>query len=112
MTFKHLRVCELPNIELEAVDGKHYYLCDNQAYPSVTTVLDKTADKYALGNWRRRVGAEVADYIKDSASAVGTEAHRFNEAYLNNIAPYYGNPTRTRCMAWPIMTTCDHTLTT
>ena len=87
MTFKYTGVCKLPEVELEKVDGKHYYLCDNYAYPSVTTILGETADKYNLNKWRLDVGEEVANHIASTSAAIGTEAHRFNEAYLNNRMP-------------------------
>ena len=84
MTFEHLPIGGLPKVELEEVDDKHYYLCDGKVYPSVTTILGDTADKFNLDAWRVRVGAEVADYISKNSSDIGTAAHKFNEAYLNN----------------------------
>ena len=90
MTFEHLPIGGLPKLELEAVDGKHFYICDGRAYPSVTTILAATSHSYGLKNWRLKVGEDVADHIASSAAAVGTEAHRFNAAYLNNREPTWG----------------------
>ena len=87
MTFEHLPIGGLPKLELEEVDDKHYYLCDGNVYPSVTTILGDTEDKFNLNQWRLKVGNEVADYISDSSSAIGTEAHRFNKAYLDDHTP-------------------------
>ena len=84
MTFEHLPIGNLPKVELEEVDGKHYYLCDGNVYPSVTTILDDTADKFNLDRWRIKVGADVAAHISKTSSDIGTAAHKFNEAYLNN----------------------------
>ena len=87
MTFEHLPIGGLPKVELEEVDDKHYYLCDGNMYPSVTTILAATSHSDGLKHWRLKVGEDVADHIASSAAAVGTEAHRFNEYYLNNREP-------------------------
>ena len=82
MNHKHW-VMSLPAIEMATRDGKHYY--GDKLYPSVTTILSDTGDKHSLEKWRRDVGEDVADYISDTASTVGTEMHRLNERYLNDM---------------------------
>lgn len=63
--------------------GRVYHTPDGD-FPSVTTVLG-----YALGNagieeWRRRVGAEEADAIRDRAARRGTAVHNIAERYVRN----------------------------
>lgn len=70
--------------------GHRYRTPDGSIYKSVTTVLGATkpADEVDdLDRWRVMVGEDVADYIMHEASAIGTQAHRLNEDYLNGKAP-------------------------
>ena len=71
-----------PGCRLEVVDGAHWYRTPYGLHPSVTTVLSKTADKRYLEDWRRNEGEDVADYITETATAIGGYAHSLNEAYM------------------------------
>ena len=72
----------IPKCTLEVVEDAHWYRTAYGLHPSVTTILDKTADKRYLEDWRRNEGEDVADYITETASAIGGYAHSLNEAYL------------------------------
>ena len=85
MNFKHNYDWTKPEVLRELVDGKHYYICDGKAYPSVTTILKDTANTFYLDKWRNDVGEDVAQHISDTATAIGTECHSINEHYLNNF---------------------------
>ena len=73
---------QIPKCRLEAVDGAHWYRTTYGLHPSVTTILDKTADKRYLEDWRQDIGKDVADYIADTGAAIGSYAHLLNEEYL------------------------------
>jgi hypothetical protein len=50
--------------------------------PSVTTILAKTKDQSYLTNWKRKVGYEEAERIKNYSSKRGTAMHKFIEKYI------------------------------
>ena len=50
--------------------------------PSVTTVLDRTADKTHLIKWRQRIGTEEANRQTKEAAGLGTLLHNSLEKYL------------------------------
>lgn len=62
--------------------GRMYVGDDNVPVPSVTTVLDKTADKTALIAWRKRVGDAEATRISTEAAGLGTKVHNAIEKYI------------------------------
>ena len=62
--------------------GRMYVGDDNVPVPSVTTVLDKTADKTALIAWRKRVGDEEATRVSNEAAGLGTKVHNALEKYI------------------------------
>ena len=67
----------------QSVAGNRYYNTPgNLALPSVTTILDKTADKTFLVEWRKRVGDQEATRITKEASGRGTKMHKFIEHWL------------------------------
>ena len=43
------------------------------------------ARKKGLWEWRKRVGADVANYVARTAAARGTKVHHMCEDYLNNV---------------------------
>lgn len=51
------------------------------AVPSVTTILDKTSDKTALIEWRKRKGDAEADRISRESAGLGTKVHNALEKY-------------------------------
>lgn len=62
--------------------GRMYVGDDNVPVPSVTTVLDKTADKTALIAWRKRVGDAEATRVSTEAAGLGTKVHNALEKYI------------------------------
>jgi CRISPR/Cas system-associated exonuclease Cas4 (RecB family) len=62
--------------------GRMYVGDDNVPVPSVTTVLDKTADKTALIAWRKRVGDAEATRVSNEAAGLGTKVHNALENYI------------------------------
>lgn len=63
-----------PMERVESPDGRRY-VYGNKRLPSVTTILDQTADKKGLEEWAKKVGEVEADRIKTEAATVGTHMH-------------------------------------
>lgn len=85
MIFTHIPVT-IPAARM--VQGHRYQTPTGTIYDSVTTILGSTkpaADLQKLDEWRKSVGYEVADYILQEASIVGTQVHKLNELYLCNL---------------------------
>ena len=71
-------------IKKESKEGRRLYACpDGNSVASVTTILDKTKDKTALIEWRKRVGEKKAQEIVTEAASVGTRMHKFLEDYID-----------------------------
>lgn len=65
------------------IDGKRKYLTpEGDAVASVTTILDATADKTGLLEWRRRVGETRANQITTEAAGIGTRLHKYIEDFV------------------------------
>lgn len=64
------------------IDGCRHYVTPKGNYPSITTVLSKTADDTWLKEWRERVGDEEADRISLAATTKGTGLHSLCENYI------------------------------
>jgi len=62
--------------------GRQYVGQDENPVPSVTTILDKTADKTALIAWRKRVGEAEAQRISTESANWGTKVHNSLEKYI------------------------------
>ena len=63
-------------------DGRRLYVTESgEKYPSVTTALGALSRK-KIWEWRKRVGAEVANKISTQASRAGTAVHNVAEDYL------------------------------
>jgi genome maintenance exonuclease 1 len=75
---------ELPKLQkVTKENGQRYYVTpEGNKYPSVTTILSEWKKK-ELAKWRKRVGAEEADRIKNFAAKRGTQFHTLCEEYLN-----------------------------
>lgn len=72
-------------IQRKQINGKRLYETpDGKAVASVTTILDKTKDKTALIEWRKRVGEKKAQEITTEASGVGTRMHNTLEKYIES----------------------------
>lgn len=70
--------------KLSRIDGPQrlYATPDGSRVPSVTTILDKTADKTALIEWRKRVGEAEANRISQESAGLGTLVHKHIENYI------------------------------
>ena len=76
-------------IKKESKEGRRLYACpDGNSVASVTTILDKTKDKTALIEWRKRVGEKKAQEIVTEAASVGTRMHKFLEDYIDTCLLY------------------------
>lgn len=75
---------ELPKLQkVTKENGQRYYVTpEGNKYPSVTTILSEWKKK-ELAKWRKRVGTEEADRIKNFAAKRGTQFHTLCEEYLN-----------------------------
>ena len=62
--------------------GRTYFTPDGD-YPSITTVLGKTANTVWLQKWKERVGEEEAARISKEATDRGTLVHEYAERYFN-----------------------------
>ena len=90
---KHKTFNHIPWIFKQAVlDTKnhqhHYTTPEGIRYPSITTLLGKTRpteNAKGIKAWRDRMGQEVSQFIFNELGIIGTEAHKLNENYLNNI---------------------------
>lgn len=72
-------------------EGKREYTDGTCAsVPSVTTVLDKTADKTHLIKWRQRVGEQEAARQTREAAGLGTLLHNSLEKYLLGESVQFG----------------------
>ena len=85
--------------KIERVDGPsgRHYVCPDTGnpLPSVTTVLDKTADKTFLIEWKLRVGEVKAEAIKKEALGRGSLMHTHLENHMLQIdRPGGTNPIR------------------
>ncbi len=78
---------ELSTRESKDENGIRWYETDGISYPSVTSVLGKTAEdkNKALEDWRKRVGASEADRTTEIASRRGTRLHGLTEAYVKGL---------------------------
>lgn len=54
-------------------------------YPSITKVINDTADKTHLEKWRERVGNDEADRIMKESAQVGSDLHRAIENHFLSI---------------------------
>jgi len=69
------------------IEGSRHYDVSNEILPSVTTILQATQSddkKASLAKWRRKVGENEAEKIRDEAAARGTAMHKFLEYYVQN----------------------------
>lgn len=72
-----------PKLTRSMVDGQRLYNTpDGTAVPSVTTILNATADHTALNAWKQRVGSEEAVRISRESAGLGTKVHAAIERYF------------------------------
>jgi len=79
---------EYPTSTRALIDGKrHYDVGTNEKLPSVTTILQATQSeekKRKLEEWKKRMGAQHADRIRDISAMRGTSMHTYLEGYIKN----------------------------
>ena len=83
------RYNEYPRVNKK--QGRHYDVGGTRPLPSVTTVLDKTADKSALVEWRKRVGEKEATKITTQSAGVGNKMHLNLEEFIRDGKEPDGN---------------------
>ena len=54
----------------------------DEPVPSVTTILDSTADKTHLIAWKKRIGEDEANRQSQQAAGLGTKVHNALEKYI------------------------------
>lgn len=81
----HIDYQQLKQINLS--DRRLYETPSGKRYPSITTVLGKTADNSWLQDWENIVGAEEAFAVSKRAANRGTALHELCEEYLRNNNP-------------------------
>jgi genome maintenance exonuclease 1 len=65
--------------------GRTYVTEEGQKLPSVTTILSKTKpanEKAKLDDWKKRVGEQEANRVRDEANSLGTKFHTCLEKNL------------------------------
>jgi hypothetical protein len=82
-----------PLVRNTPLGGIRHYVCPRtgRKLPSVTAILDHTADKSGLIEWRRRVGDKKADEIKNEALGLGTLMHTHLEHFIAGTPRPTGN---------------------
>jgi len=68
----------------QTINGKRYYIIEENKYPSVTTVLGAMTDSSGLDAWRKRVGEEEADRISKFSANRGTIMYQMIEYFLGS----------------------------
>ena len=74
-----------PKSSRSLIEGNRHYDVSNEVLPSVTTIISLTQSeekKQSLEQWRKRVGEQEADNIKNTAATRGTLMHSFLEYYI------------------------------
>lgn len=67
----------------EDENGRQYQLPSGIWVPSVTTIIGKESKK-GIEEWKKRIGEEKAERIRDSSATRGTLFHELIEEYLCN----------------------------
>ena len=76
---------EYPASIRSSIEGKRHYEITGQKLPSVTTILSATQSpekKAKLEEWKKRVGTQQADRIRDVSAMRGTAMHTYLEGYI------------------------------
>lgn len=73
----------LTDVKTETLKSGRTYFTPDGAYPSITTILGKTADNTWLQRWIERVGEEEAARVSKEATDRGTLVHEFAERHFN-----------------------------
>ena len=79
------KLYKYPKSSRSLVEGNRHYDVSNEKLPSVTTIISLTQSeekKQSLEQWRKRVGEQEAENIKNTAATRGTLMHSFLEYYV------------------------------
>ena len=79
------KLYKYPKSSRSLIEGNRHYDISNEKLPSVTTIISLTQSeekKQSLEQWRKRVGEQEAENIKNTAAARGTLMHSFLEYYV------------------------------
>ena len=71
------------NIEAETLPSGRTYFTPDGDFPSITTILGKTANQTWLQAWKDKVGEEEANRISKKATDRGTLVHEYAEKFFN-----------------------------
>lgn len=82
MNFIHTPI-QIPDITADIKHGIRYYSCDQNEYPSITSVLGFGPKEFLI-EWRERLGEEAANIETARCADRGTAVHAMCENYLNN----------------------------
>ena len=79
------KLYKYPKSSRSLIEGNRHYDVSNEKLPSVTTIISLTQSeekKQSLEQWRKRVGEQEAENIKNTAATRGTLMHSFLEYYV------------------------------
>ena len=79
------KLYKYPTSTRSLIEGNRHYDVSNEILPSVTTILQATQSdekKASLAKWRRKVGENEAERIRDESARRGTAMHEFLEMHL------------------------------
>jgi hypothetical protein len=74
-----------PKSQRSLIQGSRHYDINETKLPSVTTIISATQSeekRQALANWKKRIGDQGADRIRDVAALRGTAMHTYLDAYI------------------------------
>ncbi len=86
MVFKFNKLYEYPKSMRSLIGGKRHYDIKEEKLPSVTTILSACQSeekRKSLADWRAKMGADLADKVRDVAAMRGTAMHRYLEAHID-----------------------------
>ena len=81
------KLYKYPKSSRSLIEGNRHYDVSNEILPSVTTILQATQSEEktaSLARWKRKVGENEAERVKNEAAARGTAMHKFLEYYVQN----------------------------
>ena len=79
------KLYKYPKSSRSLIEGNRHYDVSNEVLPSVTTIISLTQSeekKQSLEQWRKRVGEQEAENIKNTSATRGTLMHSFLEYYV------------------------------
>ena len=70
-------------VETDTLPSGRTYHTPDGSFPSITTILGKTANNVWLQKWKEKVGEEEAARVSKEATDRGTAVHEFAEQFFN-----------------------------